>query len=95
LTRCISRYAYLYGTAQKTFRDDHRLFKYLGRSAEIELPMDIGVGAEPGELALGIMPGFELEVGNGLGGGGAAGEVIEGLLIAEGGKRFGRRGIEG
>ena len=57
--------------------------------------MDIGVGAEPGELALGIVPGFELEVGDGLGFGGAAGEVVEALLIAEGGKRFRGGGIEG
>ena len=95
MTRCITRYAYLYGGAKKTFRDDHRLFQYLGRSAEIQLPVDFGVGAKPGELTLGVVPGFELEVGDGLLFRGPAGEVVEGLLVPEGGEGFGAGGIQG
>lgn len=95
MTRCITRYAYLYGTAQETFREDHRLFEYLGRSAEILLPNDFGFGAEPGELALGVVPGFELEVSDGFILGDAAGEVVECLLIAEGGEGFGGGRVKG
>lgn len=53
------------------FREEYRLFECLRRSAEIGLPVNIGFGAEPGELALGVVPGFELEVGDRLLSGGA------------------------
>ncbi len=58
------------------------------------LPNDFGVGAKPSELALGVVPGFELEIGNGLLFCDAAGEVVQGLLIAEGAEGFGGGGIE-
>ncbi len=70
------------------------MFEYLGRSAEIVLPNDFGFGAEPGELALGVVPGFELEVSDGFILGDAAGEVVEGLLVAEGGEGFGGRRVK-
>jgi len=60
-----------YDGAKEMFREEYRLFECLRRSAEIGLPVNIGFGAEPGELALGVVPGFELEVGDRLLSGGA------------------------
>lgn len=63
----------------------------LGRGVGTEAfdPDDAGLGAEPSPLAFGILAGAELHVRDGLGGGCAAVQVIEGLFVAEGFKGLG------
>ncbi len=67
-----------------------------GIGTEAGEPMDVGFGAEPGPLALGVLAGAELHFGDGVQfGGGGAGEEGEGLFVAEGLEGLGGGGDAG
>ena len=46
-------------------------------------PNDVAIGAKPSELALGILPGLELALGDRLADGKAPAEDIQGLLVTK------------
>jgi len=73
---------------------DHRLFENFFLGPEAGEPDHIGFGPKPRQLALGVVAGLHLHFGDGLGLGGAAGEKVKGLFVAQGGKWLGRGGIE-
>jgi hypothetical protein len=76
------------------FRGVEGFFDNFRLRAEAGEPDDAGFGAEPGELALGVLAGFGLHFGEGGGRGEAAGENIDGLFVTKGGEGFGGGGIE-
>jgi hypothetical protein len=54
--------------------------------------MDVGLGAKPGDLAFGVLPGFVLTLADSIGKRQTPTDNIDGLFVAQSLKAFGARG---